>query len=48
MREKKRVNHRQKKEGDKRLKDKKVAMSKGAQYHNPDAVTRLIEPRNIA
>ena len=26
----------------------KVAISKGAQYHNPDAVARLIGPRNIA
>ena len=25
-----------------------VVISKGAQYHNPDAVTRLIGPRNIA
>ena len=25
-----------------------MAISKGAQYHNPDAVTRLIGPRNIA
>ena len=30
------------------MKDKRVAISKGAQYHNPDAVTRLIGPRNIA
>ena len=48
MREKKRVNHKKKKEGDKQLKDKKVAISKGAQYHYPDAMTRLIGPRNIA
>ena len=26
----------------------KVAISKGAQYHNPDAMARLIGPRNIA
>ena len=25
-----------------------MVISKGAQYHNPDAVTRLIGPRNIA
>ena len=48
MREKERVNHRKKKEGDKQWKDKKAAISKGAQYHNPDATTRLIGPRNIA
>ena len=43
-----RVNHWKKKEGEKQLKDKRVAISKGAQYHNPNAVTRLIGPRNIA
>ena len=43
-----RVNYNKKKEGEKQLKDKRVAISKGAQYHNPDAVTRLIGPRNIA
>ena len=42
-----RVNHRKKREGGK-LKEKRVVISKGAQYHNPDAVTRLIGPRNIA
>ena len=25
-----------------------MVISKGAQYHNPDAMTRLIGPRNIA
>ena len=29
-------------------KKKGVVISKGAQYHNPDAVTQLIGPRNIA
>ena len=29
-------------------KDKRVAIGKGAQYHNPNAVTRLTGPRNIA
>ena len=48
MGERERVNHRKKKEGDKQLKDTKVAISKGAQYHNSDAMTRLIGPRNIA
>ena len=47
MRERERVNHRKKK-GDRQFKDKEVAISKGAQYHNPDAMTRLIGPRNIA
>ena len=42
------VKHRKKKEGEKQLKDKRVAIAKGAQYHNPNAVTRLIGPRNIA
>ena len=28
--------------------EKKVVISKGAQYHNPDVVTQLIGPRNIA
>ena len=37
-----------KREGEKQLKDKRVVISKGAQYHNPNAVTRLIGPRNIA
>ena len=37
-----------KKEGDKQLRDMKVAISKGAQDHNPDAMTRLIGPKNIA
>ena len=48
MGEGERVNHRKKKEGEKQWKDKNTAISKGAQYHNPDAVTRLIGPRNIA
>ena len=30
------------------MRDTKVAISKRAQYHNPDAVARLIGPRNIA
>ena len=30
------------------MRDTKVAISKGAQYHNPDAMARLIGPRNIA
>ena len=30
------------------MRNTKIAISKGAQYHNPDAVTRLIGPRNIA
>ena len=47
MGKRERVNHRKKK-GKKQLKDKRVAISKGAQYHNPDAVNRLIGPRNIA
>ena len=29
-------------------KEKRVVISKGAQYHNPDVVTQLIGPRNIA
>ena len=43
-----RVNDRKKREGGKQLKKKRVVISKGAQYHNPDAVTRPIGPRNIA
>ena len=35
-------------EGGNQLKEKRVVISKGAQYHNPNAVTRLIGPRNIA
>ena len=46
--EQERVKHRKKREGEKQPKDKRVVISKGAQYHNPDAVTRLIGPRNIA
>ena len=46
--EQERVNHRKKRESIKQLKDKRALISKGAQYHNPDAVTRLIGPRNIA
>ena len=42
------INHRKKREGKKQSKEKRVVISKGAQYHNPDAVTRLIGPRNIA
>ena len=30
------------------MRDMKVTISKGTQYHNPDAVARLIGPRNIA
>ena len=30
------------------MKEKRVVIYKGAQYHNPNAVTRLIGPRNIA
>ena len=41
-------NHMKGKEGDRRVRDTKVALSKGAQYHNPDAMARLIGPRNIA
>ena len=48
MGEWKRVNHRKRKEGEKQLKDKRVAISKGAWYHNPNAVTKLTGPRNIA
>ena len=44
----KRVRHRKKREGGNLWKEKRVVISKGAQYHNPDAVTRLIGPRNIA
>ena len=46
--EQERVNHRKKREGEKQPKDKRMVISKGAQYHNPNAVTRLIGPRNIA
>ena len=46
--EQERVNHWKKREGEKQSKDKRVVISKGAQYHNPNAVTRLIGPRNIA
>ena len=46
--EQERVNHRKKREGEKQPKDKRVVISKGAQYHNPNAVTRLIGPRSIA
>ena len=42
-----RVRHRKKREGGNQLKEKRVVISKGAQYHNPDAVTRLIGLRNI-
>ena len=48
MGEREKVKHRKKEEGEKQLKDKRVAIAKGAQYHNPNAVTRLIGPRNIA
>ena len=44
----KRLRHRKKREGGNLWNDKRVVISKGAQYHNPDAVTRLIGPRNIA
>ena len=43
-----RIIHRKKREGEKQSKEKRVVISKGAQYHNPNAVTRLIGPRNIA
>ena len=43
-----RVKHRKKREGGNPLKEKRVVISKGAQYHNPNAVTRFIGPRNIA
>ena len=43
-----RVKHRKKREGGNQLKEKRVVISKGAQYHNPNAVTRLIGLRNIA
>ena len=46
--ERERVNNKKKKEGKKQLKDKTITIAKGAQYHNPDVVTRLIGPRNIA
>ena len=48
MGKQKRVHHRKKKEGEKQLRENRVAISKEAQYHNPNAVTRLIGPRNIA
>ena len=35
-------------EGESPGKEERVVISKGAQYHNPDAVTQLIGPRNIA
>ena len=40
-------NHKKEKEGDRQVRDMKVAISKGAQYHNPDTVATLIGPRNI-
>ena len=42
------VRHRKRREGGSLGKGKRVVISKGAQYHNSDAVTRLIGPRNIA
>ena len=35
-----RIIHRKKREGEKQLKEKEMVISKGDQYHNPDAVTR--------
>ena len=46
--EQERINHRKKREGEKQSEEKRGVISKGAQYHNPDAATRLIGPRNIA
>ena len=43
-----RVRHWKKGEGGNQVQEKRMVISKGAQYHNPDAVTRLIGPRNIA
>ena len=43
-----RVRQSEKREGANQLKEKRVVISKGTQYHYPDAVTRLIGPRNIA
>ena len=43
-----RVRHWKRSEGGNQVQEKRVVISKGAQYHNPDAVTRLIGPRNIA
>ena len=43
-----RVRQREKREGGNQLKEKRVVISKGAPYHNPNAVTRFIGPRNIA
>ena len=43
-----RVRQGEKRESGNQLKEKRVVISKGAQYHNPNAVTRLIGPRNIA
>ena len=37
MGKQKRVNHKKEKKGEKQLKGNRVAISKGAQYHNPDA-----------
>ena len=42
-----RVRHWKKREGGNQLEHKRVVISKGAQHHNPNAVTRLIGPRNI-
>ena len=39
--------HIKKKKGGNPWQEKKVVISKGAQYHNPDVVTHLIGPRNI-
>ena len=43
-----RVRHMKRREGGSPWKEKRVVISKGAQYHNPDVVTRLSRPRNIA
>ena len=42
------VRHRKRREGGSPGREKRVVISKGAQYHNPDVVTRLVGPRNIA
>ena len=43
-----RVRHQKRREGGNQVQEKRVVISEGAQYHNPDAVTRLVGPRNIA
>ena len=44
----KRVRHMKGSEDGNPEKEKRVVISKGTQYHNPDVVTQLIWPRNIA